>query len=375
MARRTSWPSSSSPGRSIRTTPTGFPPLILERKEFLDPKKNPFYEHADIKLFLAMKDREIVGRIAAIVNHSHIRFHEEKVGFFGLFECIQDQEVAKCLFDRTASWLCEKGMVTMRGPMNFSTNEEVGILIKGFDSSPFIMMTYNPPYYIDLIEGYGFRKAKDLYAYYLDDSNPIPERLLRLGERIMKRGRFRLRKLEMQNLKDEIDRFKEVYNSAWEINWGFIPMTDKEIDRMANELKLIIDPDLIYFVETDDEIIGFSLALPDINEVLKKVNGRLFPLGLFRLLWDIKIAKKISGARILVLGVLKGYRHLGVDSLLYLETFKEGLRKGYTRGEASWILEDNVQMLRPIEAIGARHYKTYRIYDCPLSLPPPVQVH
>ncbi|MEM2983031.1 MAG: hypothetical protein QXH17_07705, partial [Candidatus Bathyarchaeia archaeon] len=198
------------------------------------------------------------GRIAAIVNYNHINFHNEKVGFFGLFESVNKREVSDPLFDRASSFLRSRGMTAIRGPMNFSTNEEVGLLVDGFDSPPVIMMNYNPPYYIDLIEGYGFRKAKDLYAYYRDDSEPMPERLLKLADRIIKKGKFRIRKVQIKNLKEEIEKFKKVYNSAWEKNWGFVPMTEKEIDRMAKDLKLILDPDLVFFAENEKGVIGFS---------------------------------------------------------------------------------------------------------------------
>jgi hypothetical protein len=254
-------------------------------------------------------------------------------------------------------------MDTLRGPASYSTNEEVGLLVQGFDESPMILMPYNPPYYQDFMERYGFQKAKDLYAY-IRTAEEMPERVYRIAEKVRKRGRFRIRKVNMKDLRGEMDRFKRVYNEAWEKNWGFVPMTEEEIDHMARELKQILDPDLIFFVETEERIVGFSLTLPDINQVLKKLNGRLFPLGIFKLLY---YSRKIDQLRVLILGVNEGYRKMGVDVLLYVETFREGLRKGYKRGEFSWILEDNVAMVRPLEAIGARHYKTYRIYDLPLE--------
>lgn len=338
------------------------PPLLMERKAFINPKKNPFFQHADVRLFLAREDGQTVGRIAALVNHNHNAFHKERVGFFGLFECVQDFEIARALFDGAATWLKSRGMEAMRGPANFSTNEEVGLLVHGFDQSPMILMPYNPPYYAEFMERYGLKKAKDLYAH-IRTAEEMPERLYRIAQKVQKKGRFRIRKVNMKDLRGEIERFKEVYNAAWEENWGFVPMTEAEIDHMASELKQILDPDLVLFVEVEDHMVGFALALPDINQALKRINGRLFPIGLFKLLY---YTKRIDQLRVLILGVTEKYRKLGIDGLLYMEIFKEGIRKGYKRGEFSWILEDNVAMIRPLEAIGARHYKTYRIYDMPL---------
>jgi GNAT superfamily N-acetyltransferase len=351
------------PWAIYRDDPLWVPPLLVERKAFINPKKNPFFEHAEVALFLARDNRRPVGRIAAIINHNHNAFHNDRVGFFGLFDCLPNYEIARTLFDRASKWIRDRGMEVLRGPASFSTNEEVGLLVEGFDESPVILMPYNPAYYLEFMERYGFQKAKDLYAYVLSSKGEIPERLFRIVEKLKKQGHYRIRKLDMKDLGGEILRFKEVYTAAWERNWGFIPMTEAEIDHMAKELKQILDPDLAFFVETGGEIVGFSLTLPDINQALKRINGRLLPLGLFKLLY---YSKKINQVRVLLLGVIKPYRRKGIDAILYLETFREGLAKGYYRGEFSWLLEDNLDIIRPLEGIGARHYKTYRIYDLPL---------
>jgi hypothetical protein len=335
----------------------------MERRAFINPKKNPFFQHADMALLLARENGQPAGRIAALVNHSHNAFHQERVGFFGLFECAENFDVARALFDSAKAWLKSREMQVIRGPAAFSTNEEIGLLIHGFEESPMILMPYNPRYYADFIERYGFQKAKDLYAYIRTAEAMMPERLQRIAEKVKARGKFRIRKVNMKDLRGEIERFKEVYNAAWEKNWGFVPMTEAEIDHMASELKQIIDPDLVFFVEVEDRMVGFSLSLPDMNQALKRINGRLLPLGLFKLLYYFK---KIDQLRVLILGVTEGYRKMGIDGILYLETAKEGIRKGYKRGEFSWILEDNLAMIRPLEAIGARHYKTYRVYDMPI---------
>jgi len=345
-----------------REDPLWVPPLLMERKAFINPKKNPFFQHAEVALFLALRNGKPAGRIAALVNHNHNSFHQDRVGFFGLFECINDQEVSQALLDRASEWLRRRGMEVMRGPASFSTNEEIGLLVEGFQESPMILMPYNPPYYAQLLEQYGFRKEKDLYAF-IRTAEDMPERLYKLAEKLKEKNRFKVRKLKMAELKEEILRFKSVYEAAWERNWGFVPMTEAEIDHMASELKRILDPDLVFFVEVDDKIVGFSLTLPDVNQALKKVNGRLFPTGFIKLMYHFK---KIDQVRVLLLGVAQGYRRKGIDAVLYLETFKEGVKKGYKRGEFSWILEDNEAMIRPLEAIGASLYKTYRVYDLPL---------
>lgn len=347
------------PWEVYRGDPLWVPPLIMERKAFIDPKKNPFFQHADIALFLALRDGKPAGRIAALVNHNHNRFHQDRVGFFGLFESFQDEEVSQALLDKASSWLRQRGMEVMRGPASFSTNEEIGLLVEGFQESPMILMPYNPPYYAQLLEAYGFRKEKDLYAF-IRTAQEMPQRLYRLADRLKQKNRVNLRKLRKDELKEEILRFKSVYESAWERNWGFVPMTEAEIDHMASELKRILDPDLVFFAEVQDKIVGFSLTLPDINQALKKINGRLFPTGFIKLMYHFK---KIDQVRVLLLGVAQGYRRMGIDGILYLETFKEGIKKGYKRGEFSWILEDNHAMIRPLEAIGATRYKTYRVYD------------
>lgn len=339
------------------------PPLIFERKSFFDPRKNPFFEHALVKNFLASRDGQLVGRISAIVNHNHNRFHNDRVGFFGFFESIKDYQVSAQLFDTAGDFLKSQGMELMRGPCNFSTNDELGFLSEGYDSPPVIMMTYNPRYYLDFAEEYGFRKAKDLYAYYLHEPIKLPERVVRVAEKVKKKRNLRIRRLNLKRLDSEIKIIKEIYNSAWSDNWGFVPMTDREFDHMAKGLKRIVDPDLVLIAEVNGEPAGFSLALPNINQVLKKLNGRLFPLGILKLLWYTKIKRLVDGTRILTAGVVEKYRRQGIDNVFYLDTYRIGTRKGYTWGEFSWILEDNHAMNSALETLGARIYKKYRIYE------------
>ena len=353
------------PWKIYKDYPHWVPPLRLQLKTTLNPQKNPFFEHADVAFFVCREGSEVVGRIAAILNENHNAFHKEKVGFFGFFESIQNFDVAKVLLDAASQWVKEKGMVLLRGPMSFSTNDECGFLIEGFDSSPMVMMPYNPEYYLEFMEEYGFQKVKDLLAYVIYRQE-LPHRLRRAAELIQRRRKITLRSINLKDFEREVERMKEIYNSAWERNWGFVPMTDKEFTHMAKDLrekvigKSVIDPDLVLIAEVKGEPVGFSLALPDINQALKKVNGRLFPFGLLKLRWYMR---KIDAMRLITLGVKKQYRRLGIDGLFYYETFRRGLEKGYRMGEASWILEDNIMMKRGAENVGATIYKRYRVYE------------
>jgi GNAT superfamily N-acetyltransferase len=346
------------------------PPLLIERKAFLNPDKNPFYDHAEVELFLAKLEGEIVGTIAGIINHKHNEFHGEKTAFFGFFEAINEYDVAKALLADVESWAKLRGMEILRGPASFSTNDEVGLLVDGFDMPPTVFMTYNPPYYADFVERFGFRKATDLYAYeitretYQGRHEKIPEKLRRVAELVPKRYGINLRKVNMKKVKDEVSRVKKIYNKAWERNWGFVPMTDKEFDHMAAGLKQIADPDLIFFAEKDGEPVGFSLSIPDVCEVLRRMNGRMLPFGW--LTWLLG-KRKIKGFRVMAMGVLKEYRGKGFDSLFYFTTITEGGRKGYNRCEMGWVLETNDVMNRTLEMLGGKIRKTYRLYDLALK--------
>jgi GNAT superfamily N-acetyltransferase len=351
------------PWQIYRNDPHWVPPLIVERKEFLDRKKNPFFRHADVVLYLARRNGQTVGRIAGIVNHNHVEYHQEKVGFFGLFECMKDQEVAKALLDKVREWLKSKGMQIVRGPANFSSNEDWGFLLEGFGSRPVIMMPYNPPYYLELAESYGMRKAKDLYAYFIDETLPTPPRVVRMAENIRKKEEITVRSLDLKRFDQEVQGIKQIYNSAWSKNWGFIPMTDEEFDHLAKSLKQIVDPHMVFIAEVDGKPAGFSLALPDFNQVLARLNGRLFPIGIFKLLWHSKVRRNIDGVRIITMGVVPEFQKRGIDTVFYLETYSVGVKRGYRWAEMSWILEDNTLMNRMLRLLGAKLYKKYRIYE------------
>lgn len=351
------------PWRIYEDDPHWVAPLLVERKKFLDKKKNPFFEHAEVVFYLAQRNGKAVGRIAGIVNHNHIKYHQEKVGFFGLFECVDDFGVAKALLDKVRDWLKSKGMEIMRGPANFSSNEEWGFLLEGFDSRPVIMMTYNPPYYLDFVARYDMVKAKDLYAYFIDKSLPTPQRMVRMAESIRKRQNMRIRNIDMKEFQKEIKLIKQIYNSAWSKNWGFVPMTDEEFDHLAKNLKQIVDPHMIFIAEVDGRPAGFSLALPDFNQVLARLNGRLFPFGILKLLWHSKIRNKIDGVRVITMGVTPEFQKRGIDTVFYVQSYNVGVKRGYTWAEMSWVLEDNTLMNRVLKLLGAKLYKKYRIYE------------
>lgn len=324
---------------------------------------HPFHRHADVVYFVAERDGRPVGRVAALINHRHNEVHQERIAFFGFFESVPDDAVAGALLDAAAAWARDQGATALRGPMNFSTNEECGLLIEGFARPPMLLMPHNPPYYARLLENQGFSKCKDLVAYLLERGE-VPEALERGAAVALRRHRVRVRTLDLRRFEDEVRRIQEVYNAAWQRNWGFVPLTNEEIEHLAKELRPIADPDLCLFVERDGETIGFALALPNINEALRHLrDGRLFPFGLIKLLW---YRRRIRGMRLITLGFKPGYQRQGLGPLLYLQLYRTGLAKGYTHAEASWVLEDNWEMRRAIERIGGRVDKVYRIYERPL---------
>lgn len=341
--------------------PYWVPPLIMDMKNILDKEKNPFWKHSEGEYFIAWRDGQPVGRIAAIINDNHNSFHEEKVVFFGFFESINDENVAHSLLATVEKWGKEKGMTILRGPMNPSTNDSCGFLLEGFNSPPVVMMTYNPRYYLDLMESYGLKKAKDLLAYFMDSSVPIPEKVKHIAELIRKRNNIRIRSANLKKWEQELRLVKQIYNDAWSKNWGFVPFTDEEIDHIAHELKPIIVPELAIVAEIDGEPAGFSLSIPDYNQALIHVkDGRLFPTGLAKLLW---YKRKIDMIRVIIMGVRHKYRNLGIDAVFYYETYTRGINMGYYKGEFSWILEDNAPMNHTLEKLGSWVYKKYRIYE------------
>lgn len=340
------------------------PPLLFDVKKNLDTKRNPFYKHSEIELFLAYKNGELGGRIAAITNANHNKFHSDKVGFFGFFECVNDQLVANELFKAAEEFLKSKNCDTIRGPVNPSTNDEVGMLVNGFDSPPVLLMTYNPEYYPVLSENYGFKKAKDVFAFIVKEKivsdEKVMNKLRRVSDIVEKREKIKIRTMDINDFQNELHRVKEVYNKAWSHNWGFVPMTEEEFDYLAKSLKPLVDKDLVYFAEVDGKPIGFSLALPDMNVVFKKINGRLFPFGIIKILLG---RKKITRIRLITLGIIPEYQRKGIEAVFIKNTIDIGIGKGYREAEISWILEDNLPMVQTAVNLNASKYKTYRFFD------------
>lgn len=344
------------------------PPLRTDVRELMSAD-HPFHEHADVEFFLALDATgEAVGRIAAVVNRLYNEFHDAATGFIGLFESIDDPAVAAALLETAAGWLRARGMTEAIGPFNLSTNDELyspGILLDSYDTPPALLMAHNPPYYPALFDGAGWEKRRDLLSYWLEEENTAPDRLVRGMERMA--GRIEglvIRRLRLAELDREVDRIKEVYNAAWERNWGFTPLTDREIQHLADDLKPIVDERYALIAEVRGEPVGFALAVPDYNQALKHVNGRLFPTGLFKLLWH---RRKIDRVRVLTLGLKPEYQRKGIDALFYLTIYQNGLEAGMHRAEAGWILEDNWGMRRGLERLGGYVHKTYRVYGTELG--------
>ncbi|MEM9024665.1 MAG: hypothetical protein AAGB22_13045, partial [Bacteroidota bacterium] len=343
------------------------PELFIAQRDMLDTAKNPFFLHSKAQLFLAVRNRHVVGRIAAIRNNNHNAYTDSNVGFFGFFDVVEDYEVAKALLDKVMAWQKEENLNAVIGPANFSTNDPCGMLVEGYDSPPVMMMTYNKPYYNDFVQRYGFTKRMDLLAYQIREENVDmkPIRLMKgLESRLEQRG-ITIRTIRKKDFKAEVQRVKTIYNKAWEKNWGFVPVTDEEFDHAAKDLKMVVNPNLTFIAEHNGEPIGFSLSLPDMNQVFRRINrGRLLPTGLLKLLY---YKSKIDGIRIITLGVVEGYRRLGIEGCFYARTIDYCVNHGIHKAEASWILEDNEMMNKGIQKVNGEVYKRYRLYEMPVA--------
>lgn len=345
--------------------PVWVPPLRVQAKELFNERKHPFFEHASMRRFVAYRDGRPIGRIAAISDAAHNRTHNERTTHFGHLELMDDDEVAAALFDAVEEAARQWGHDTVRGPFNPSINEDIGILINAYDQRPAIMMPYNPPYYPERIEQRGYRKAMDVLCFRVQKDKMSPK-LARSAEALRKRSKLTFRHFDKRNFWRDAYKIWDVYQVAWERNWGAVPMTEVEFKHLATNLKQVYDPNLIYFVEDpakDNKLVGFSLALPDINEAVVRIrNGRLFPFGLPKLMWHTRKGA-LKKVRILLMGVLEEYRGRGVDAVMYYDHFTDGPKFGYEEGEVGWVLETNAPMIRAAEMMGAERTKTYRIYE------------
>ena len=342
--------------------PRWTPPLRRDVRTLLDPAKNPFWEHASRELFLARAGGRVVGRVAAIDDRLHLETHGDGAGFFGFFESVDDRATATALLDAAAAWLRARERRTMRGPVSPSLNDEAGLLVEGFETPSVIMMPHNPPYYRALLEGASLVKAKDLIAFH-NTHTTLPDRLVAATEIVGKRYGVSCRRIDMKHFADEVALVKRLYNSAWERNWGHVPLTDREIDHLAGQLRPIVVPELVVFAERAGEAIGFAAAVPDLNVALRaNRSGRIVP-GLLKVLWA---SRRITRIRVLLLGVLPEWQGKGVDALLYRRVWEHGRKKGYDWAEGGWVLEDNHAMVNGLVRMGFAPYKTYRVYERPL---------
>ncbi|NUS31945.1 MAG: N-acetyltransferase [Gemmatimonadaceae bacterium] len=353
-----------------RRHPNWVPPLRLAVSDALDERKNPFYREAARALFLAERGGEVVGRIAAIENRTHNRFHEDRVGFWGFFECVDDQAVADALFAAAEGWLAERGLTVMRGPMTPSTNYECGLLVDGFEHRPTFMTAWNPPYYDALCTRAGFAKAKDLLAFWFDGETTgyaLPEFVARQAERALAGGTLTFRDMDPGRFDEEVAGLWATYNDAWERNWGFVPMSRAEFVHMAKDMKSLLDPRFAFVAEVGGEAVGFMLALPDYNEVLvRNRSGRILPLGGPLMLWG---KRRIRNMRVMALGVRRAARSRSILALFTHEIMRRGKLYGKNGAEASWLLEDNQLIVKPMRAMGARERMRWRVYDRPVTPP------
>jgi GNAT superfamily N-acetyltransferase len=347
------------PYRKYRGDPVWVPPLRISQLDLLDERKNPLWRHARRTLYLAKKDGRVVGRVAYVEDDEHMRVHDERIAFFGFFEA-EDEQVASALLEVVEAHASAEGLSAVRGPINGSMNDGAGFQVDAFDERPYVLMPQNPKEYPRWVERLGYAKVKDLYAFHFDNRRPFSERVARLAERTASRYDVRVRPADMRRFDREVDILKRIHTAAWEHNWGNVPLSDAEVEYLANDLKLIIDPELVLFLEHKGEPVALAVVVPDLNQVLARFDGRLLPFGIFHLLRRKSI---IDRARLVMLGVLPEHRHKGFDLLLIHEVVKRAKVRGIVEGECGWTLEDNTRINRAIEAAGGVHSKTYRIYQ------------
>lgn len=354
-------------------TPTWVAPLWRDHVHYFDPEHNVELRHIDLQKFVAWRGEQPVGTIIAFINHAYNDFQQANAGWFGQFELLDDTEAGHALLRAAEDWVRAKGTDTLMGPATFSTNSEIGLLIEGFEFPPMVLMPHGQPYYRAIVESYGgFETSMDLWAYHFDgekwggrNADQIPEKLTRVARKIQQRRNFTVRRPDMSRFQEEAAHVKAIYNQAWSKNWGFVPLSEAELDRMAAELAPIVDPNVAVFVEVDGEPVGFGLPLPNVYEALQKVNskpGQPHWWQILKLLWHWKV-RGLSSIRAWGMGVLEEYRRTGVDALIYYEMITSGLSRGYTNIEMGWVLANNDDMNRIVEMMGVEVYKTYRVYE------------
>lgn len=350
------------PWQLYQDDPHWIPPLRLVQKELLNFRRHPFYDTADVAHFLALRDGVPCGRIAAIVNHAHNEWYGEQRGFFGFFESADDEEVSGGLFDAARQWFAAQGVEAIRGPINPSLNYELGLLIDGFDDAPWFMMTYNKPYYGRLLDAYGFRKAQDLYAFWghVDMLEQVSQRLDSLSKTVIERFNLTCRPMKISRFHEEIATFLDIYNRSLVSTWGFVPMSPAEVKKQAVGMRHMIVPELTTIAEVDGKAIGAMFGLLDYNPRIKAIDGRLFPLGWWKLLRNRGALKRV---RLISTNVLPEYQNWGVGIALVARLVPDALRWGIREAEFSWVLESNDLSYKTLKKGGAKITKRYRVYD------------
>ena len=347
-----------------RSEPLWVAPLNSERRKMLDRSSNPFFEHAEAEYLTAWRDGRMVGRMSAHVDNNLNEFQDNRWGLFGFFECEEDQEAADALLKAGAEWLKERGRDRMIGPMSFTTNDECGILVDGFDKPPSILTDWTMPYYPKLLEASGFVKAMDTFMWSLrvDQRESVHPAIWQMADEVKTKYGITVRPMRTNDLEREVERFLEVYDEAWEKNWGFVPLNHAEARHYAKALKPILDDNWAFIAEHDEsgEVVGASLTLPDFNQVLVKLNGRLLPFGWIKALW---LTRKIDRVRVFALGVKRDWQHTGIAAKMYALHFDSAERTPQSWGETGWILESNVPMNRAMQGMGGEITRRYRIYE------------
>jgi hypothetical protein len=353
------------PHRVYKDDPQWVAPLDFEMKERLDPKKNPFFEHAEAMYFVAERDGELVGRVTAQIDHEHQKRYSDAAGFFGFLDTVDDPAVVLALLDAAAAWLRERGMKTMRGPVSMSINEELGLLVEGFDTPPMVMMPHHRPYQGGLVDAAGLAKLKDFYAWRYEVGH-VPARAQKAHDEVMKEPGLKIRTVDLKHAERDVRIVMDVFNDAWHENWGFVPMTEGELAKTAQDFKLILDPHLALIAEVDGEPAAISIALPNLNEAIRGLDGKLLPFGFAKLLWRLKVQRLKSG-RLALLGIRKKFRTqkkwAALSIALYVEMNARARDRGMQYGELSWTLEDNAPVNVAIKAMGGKIYKRYRVYE------------
>ncbi len=351
--------------------PTWVPQLHFELKERFDPRKNPFFERAEVAIWTAWKNGRLAGRCTAQIDREHLRVCKDDTGFFGFFDTIDDVDVARALIETAAQWLRERGMKKMRGPLSLYINEEVGVLVEGFDTPPVVMMSHSRPYQAKVCEAAGLEKEKDLFCWKYDGASAFPPRVLKAWEETKKLPEVKLRNVDVKNMAAETRAFMEIYNDAWVGKWGMVPALPAEVDKVARDLKLILDPDLAFMAEVHGKPAGVCIMVPNLNEAIHDLGGKLFPTGAAKLLWRLKV-KRPTSTRLMMLGIRKDItrnvkRYGGLSAAMYVEVAKRGIAKGYKWGELSWTREDDAPINLGIRSMGAKVYKKYRVYQRSLA--------